>query len=111
MTEVVKNAKDNRNVVSSTGRKAVPSARQMVCWKQLTERKLNNASPMRSLPSPPRRARFILGRPGQMWKNKDPKLKVGEGRAGEWPAVFSGFPSQAHLDPTPGDRRNVQMAL
>lgn len=109
MIEVVKNAKDNSEVVFATERKVTHLLGR---WSAGTDdRKLTNATPMRFLPSPRRRTCFILGRQGHMWRKKYPELEAGEWRAGKWPAVFSGFPSQAHLDPTAGDRRNVQMVL
>lgn len=93
VTEVVK-------VLRTTGgcfrhwKESYSSAGQMVC--ETDDRKLTNATPMHFLPSPQKKNLLYLGKAGTNVEKSIQSLKQGSGEQAEWPAVFSGFPSQAH---------------
>ena len=110
MTEVVKNAKDNREVVFATERKVTHLLGR---WSAGTDdrEKADQCNSHALSAFSTKENLLYLGKAGTHVGKKYPELAAGEWRAGKWPAVFSGFPSQAHLDPTAGDRRNVQMVL
>ena len=104
-------------MLRTTGRLFSPlEGKLLICWAdgllETDDREKADQSNSHALSAFSMKKNLLyLGKAGTNVEKKYPELEVGERGAVKWPAVFSGFPSQAHLDPNPGDRRNVQMVL